>query len=540
MIIYAGARGIIPDTDVTKQLEILFSELGKIVEEKTLVFESGTYLLSSQLAWRPLLYITNSMGDKEWREGEEPHRIAAALYLKGISGLTIEGSGALFLLDGQAVNLVLEDCSDITIREITLDTIKPDMHELKVIGRGAFYIDYELDKDSDYIEQRGEFFFKGTDYVTPLLDCRVTAYWIGRMPANNTDSVSRTSHPLRSALKIRERVRGVFRAYYALPPRYEVGARFYLFDVRRKWAGIFINRSERVKLEAISQRFNYGLALVAQDSDTLTLDSLTFEPAQDGARLMASVADFMQICSCRGKITVRNSYFSGAGDDCLNVHGIHFLVTEVKNREIIVRFMHSQTHGFNPLRVGDRITYVNPNTMLSLGEALIEDSRLIDEYNIVLRLDNIEGAKVGFAIEDIDACPEVKFVGNTLTRIITRGLLLTTRGKITVRGNRFVNTTMSAVLVSDDAAGWYESGAVKDLTVEDNEFLYSGGYTVIVKPENREHKSYVHSGIIIRANSIERPRFYFKSVDKVIIEKNIYQAKPKLKLIASKVDMRDS
>lgn len=51
----------------------------------------------------------------------------------------------------------------------------------------------------------------------------------------------------------------------------------------------------------------------------------------------------------------------------------------------------------------------------------------------------------------VTACPDVDFVGNEVDRIIIRGLLITTRGKINIENNRFYSTTMSGVLLLDDA-----------------------------------------------------------------------------------------
>ena len=162
---------------------------------------------------------------------------------------------------------------------------------------------------------------------------------------------------------------------------------------------------------------------------------------------------------------MKDSYFDGAGDDCLNVHGIHFKITKKQENTITVRFMHPQSHGFNPLRVGDTIAFINPETLLEEGKTVIEKSELLNEYEIRLSVNNAEMASVGSVIEDISACPDLDFVNNMMTRIITRGLLITTRGKVNVSGNRFVSTTMSGILLSDDAKSWYESGMCCDVTL---------------------------------------------------------------------------
>ena len=84
--------------------------------------------------------------------------------------------------------------------------------------------------------------------------------------------------------------------------------------------------------------------------------------------------------------------FVGAGDDMLNVHGIHFIISKVKEDCIEVRFRHHQTHGFNPLRVGDEIAFVDVSSLLERGKAKIVESKLVNETTIRLKLDDMSNA----------------------------------------------------------------------------------------------------------------------------------------------------
>ena len=162
---------------------------------------------------------------------------------------------------------------------------------------------------------------------------------------------------------------------------------------------------------------------------------------------MASVADFIQVCMCRGDVVIRNNYFDGAGDDCLNVHGMHLKIIDINQAEnkLTVRYMHPQSHGYNSFEPGDTIAFINTKTLCEFGQTMIKDPKLINEYDIELTVDSVENAVTGEVIEDISACPNVYFENNEMNRIITRGLLLTTRGKVVVENNRFINTTMSSI-----------------------------------------------------------------------------------------------
>ena len=73
-------------------------------------------------------------------------------------------------------------------------------------------------------------------------------------------------------------------------------------------------------------------------------------------------------------------------------------------------------------------------------------------------------------IENLSWTPEVTIRNSRFERTNARGLLLTTRRKVLIENNTFYHTGMHAILIADDASSWFESGAVKDVTIRNNTF----------------------------------------------------------------------
>ena len=526
--VYAGEFDICTNEDITEKLISLFDYLKTVDEDKTVVFEKGTYYIDSEKCKKYMLYITNTVGDEEFSNDETPHLNAVPFYFGGIDNITFDGGNSVFVIDGKVTNIAMENCKNITLKNIEIRHSHPDMHELKVVRKGIFSVDFEIDRDTQYEFVNGKGYFFGKDYRYAI-DYRVNnSWWIGLIRKATPNKIKRVNHPLFSALKIRDLGNRKIRVTYPNTFRFKTGDCYYVFDVRRQFAGIFVNKCENVRLENIKQRFNYSLALVAQDSENIIVDSVEFAPEKDSARKMASVADFIQICMCRGNVSIKDSYFDGAGDDSLNVHGVHFKITDICDNQITVRFMHPQTHGYNPLRVGDTIAYINTDTLLEEGTAVIEKSELVNEYEIMLTVSSTDKARVGNVIEDISACPNLEFENNTMTRIITRGLLITTRGKVNVKNNHFISTTMSGILLSDDAKSWYESGMCKDVTIENNTFDYCGQTPILIKPENRMYAGAVHKNIKLIGNTFKKYKGYSinaKDTDGIVLKDNIFSGK---------------
>nr|MDE7215457.1 right-handed parallel beta-helix repeat-containing protein [Clostridia bacterium] len=469
------------------------------------------------------------------------HLNRAGFWLENQNNLTVDGGGSVFVMHGKMTNAIITGCTNVKLVNMTFKSDNPDMHELKVVGKGKNYVDFELDKESKYEKTKGRFRFVGEGYSSAFTKDAPRAYWTAKIPSGEDNTVFRVMHPLNLKLGIKEIKPYTFRVRYISTNRFAVGDRFYVYDHLRRSNGIFVEKSKDVALDGINQTFNYGLGLVCQDSENLSLTNSKFMPDKDSQRLIASAADFVHICMCRGDVVIKNNEFAGAGDDCLNVHGIHFKVVSVNENTVRVRFCHKQAHGFNPLRAGDTIAFVNTSTLLETSRAKILESTLESETIISLRLDDASKAIVGEAIESKSAIANLDFSFNKMTRIITRGVLVTTGGKVRITDNDFDNTSMHSILVSDDAKTWFESGPVNDVEIARNRFGRCIGYTVQVLPENILHKGAVHKNIYVHDNVIEsgdQGGFYFKSADGVVVENNKSEKELRMEIKNSQVEKR--
>lgn len=507
MKVFAKEKGIAAGKNITLELSALLKELAKTNEQKELVFEPGEYLISSAKCDLEMLYITNTVGDDEFKEGGVPHKAAVALNLKNIRNLKITGNGAIFVIEGKLTNMAVQGCDNIKICDIAFKTVNPDFHEMKVVNKTAFSVDFELCGDSLYEKNTNGkgFSFIGTGYQSDFYKGRNNWGYLHKIFADDKNHAVRVKHPFFTAVSIKEIEKNLFRVRYLNTSRFTVGETYGIYDAIRQYNGIFICQSKDIVLKDVKQYFNYGLALVCQDTENLTVDGAYFAPEKNSGRYIASCADFMQVCMCNGDIKITNSYFEGAGDDCLNVHGIHFTIIKIDGQKLTVRFMHAQSHGFNPLHKGDLIEYIDPKTLLTNGKATIKASKLINEVDIELEVDSTDGVAAGDVIEDITMCPNLYFTGNTLNRIITRGLLITTRGSILVENNHFMSTEMDGILFSNDAKNWYESGRALNAVIKGNRFDYCGGYYIEILPENSSTGSIVHGDFIMEENDFNSP-----------------------------------
>lgn len=80
-IFNAADFGIVPNEDISEKLAEFISALKAEDEEKTAVFDSGTYYIDSKRCKEYMLVITNTAGEKEFSPDETPHLNAVPFYL---------------------------------------------------------------------------------------------------------------------------------------------------------------------------------------------------------------------------------------------------------------------------------------------------------------------------------------------------------------------------------------------------------------------------------------------------------------------------
>jgi len=347
MVIKASEKNILPGLEVGRALAELMKELKTTEGEKELVFEKGEYLISAASCDREKLFITNTVGDEEYKKEDEPHVVPVAFNLEGIKNLKISGNGAVFTISGKATTVAVRSCENIEFNDLAFRVDRPDYHEIKVINKSPFSVDFELTGDSQYEKNRDGkgFSFVGDGYKTDFFIHRMKWGYFHRIFAENKNHMVRVKTPFYGAHSIKELKKNHFRAYYTSTSRFKIGDIYGLYDLIRQYNGIFTDRVKNFTLKNVKQHFAYGLALVCQNTENITIDGVTFAPEEGSVLHTAACADFMHLCMCKGDIKITNSLFEGAGDDCLNVHGIHFKITKMDGNKLTVRFMHPQAHG---------------------------------------------------------------------------------------------------------------------------------------------------------------------------------------------------
>jgi hypothetical protein len=417
---------------------------------------------------------------------------AVGILLKHAKNIEISGAGAEIVCRGKMIEVCIDSCEDITINDLHFDYNRPTVSEFKIIASGDDYADMQIHKDSKYKIENGSITWigEGWNYDTGLaqeLDLQ-------------TNEVRRMPDPLKG-MRLEE-IKPFF-VHAIGKQKMKTGRIYQLRDTFRDYAGVFTRRSKNISWENVNFHFLHGMGLVSQFSENLTFDSVSIAPDSASGRTTSAWADCLHISDCKGKVLVKDCIFSGAHDDAINVHGTYLSVVEkISDKQLKVRFMHNQTYGFMPFNPGDEIEFVNHKSFRSYGLNKVKEALMLNPKEILLTLEENGPSELSLkdVIENVTWTPEVWILNCTVSRIPTRGFLLSTRRKVLVEKNKFLSTHMSAILIAGDANNWFESGCVRDMTIRNNKFIRCGEPVILIDPGNTIANNAVHQNIKIENN----------------------------------------
>ncbi|CAM3098906.1 right-handed parallel beta-helix repeat-containing protein [Paenibacillus lupini] len=463
-----------------------------------LACEQGLYDFYPEQAARAKYYISNTASEEE---NPDVTRTIGIL-LHGIRNMMLDGNGSLFVFHGKQTMIVIDSCEQIAIRNLRMDFAYPTVVEMTVEAIGVNCLDMAVHPDSRYEIVSGALYWFGEGW----------RFRDGPMQEHDTltDTTWRTGNLSASAVRVEERGPGKLRLFYEAwcMPTTSVGRVFQARDGIRDQVGAFIVQSSKIAWSDVGVHFMHGLGLVCQFSEDISFERMELAPRPETGRTVAAFADCIHVSGCRGVVRVADSRFVGAHDDAINVHGTYMRVAGLPAAdEVLLRFMHPQTYGFPAFFPGDRIAFVRAGTLTSFAEAVVSEAELLEPRVMRVKLDRDapQDIRSDDVAENVTWAPEVEIVRNQMSRIPTRGVLVTTSRRALIEENRFERITMSAVLVAGDAGSWYESGRVNNLTIRGNSFFECGeaDHAVIaISPENTE-PSFVHAHIKIEDNQFE-------------------------------------
>lgn len=461
-------------------------------------------------------YCTNTAKKHENPTGKRE----AAIYLKDKSDIVIDGNGATVLVHGKMTPFVFDRCSNITVKNLTVDYACPTMAEFTVVSNNDGECVIKINPECLFRVEGSSIIWQGEP------DKNGKPYWEDHCVLG------------RRQVKLLDPATGLFRDFSRADLEFEsiemldsntfkgtlknkniyfpAGAIIQSRNIVRDQTGSMFQRCKNLVFDGLRIKFMHGLGMVSQFCENVTFRNCDLTPAKN--RTAASTADFFQFSGCKGDILVENCKAGGAHDDFINAHGTHLRIieTDKATNGLTLRFMHDETWGFQAFEIGDTIDFIKWDTLIPYATAKVLSFTKINDTDIQITLDSaLPDIEIGKdVVENATWTPNL-YVRNCVFGLTCgRGILCTTRGEVIIENNLFEKVWGPALLLEDDCNFWFESGYTTHVIFRNNRVvscnyanMYEGAPVILYSPKvmDENSKQFVHGKLTVTCNSFEKP-----------------------------------
>jgi hypothetical protein len=451
----------------------------------------------------------------------------------GFEGLEIDGGGSEFIFhDNDFVPFLIEESENIALKNFSVDWNSPFTLEGKVVARNPAEHSFDIQIKTPYKVEFERLYLclerPNTPYEKKFGDRFSIAekdyIEVGQNIVWNPESMRPYYNTVRYAmpeigLKAIELEKGLVRLTAKnlgnnreVPP---LGSIFvskgeYLFN--RTSPAIRIFKAKEVLLNNIDIHHAGAMGLIAERSETITLDNFNVKLKEGSGRMITTTADATHFCNVKGMVTIKNCLFENMLDDATNIHGTYVRVNKIiSDNQVAVETYHPHQKGYLFGEAGDSVAIIKKENLQTVSEGLIitEVDRINDKISILTFNQSVAGI-VGLhdGIENTSWVSTAIIENNVVRNNRARSFLISTPKKVIVRNNK-LSSQMASLRITGDLNRWNESGPCLDLLIENNTFedcVYGGNRQSIIQIDPQYNfpgyeGTYYSKNIVIRNNT---------------------------------------
>jgi hypothetical protein len=522
-------HGIVANTkqSITSKINKLIEGLNG--EAVTIIFPKGRYDFYPDSNYFRPYFETNTYD-------VNPKRLAILLDKK--KNITIDAQGSDFIYHGHIQPFTVDNSENITIKNVNIDWDKPLTAESEVIEADSTHILIKIDTNQfPYtVHEKGltlaadnweaEWKLSGGSWLIEFNKAHIIPAHTGDHGCVNGDFKNVHYTEAGPGLVLME-------GDFTKTPG--IGNYLIIRHSIRDHAGIFLFHSKNSKLENVNVYHTSGLGILSQYCENIEMKKVNMIPNPNKNRYLSGHDDGLHFMGCKGEIIIDDCDAQGLMDDPINIHGTYVPVVErINDNAIKCNYAHSMSLGLIWAKSGDSVGFIDKKTMNTVGTGIISRFEILDKNTFILEFQNKIPAILSaeHSLENLSWTPNATITNCFVGSNRARGYLISTPGKVLIENNIF-ETSGSAILIAGDANYWYESGAVQDITIRNNEFrspCNSSSYQfcnaiISIFPEIPEADSLhpYHKNIKIENNTFnpsDYPILYAKSVDGLSFKNN--------------------
>lgn len=509
----------------------LLNEL-RVKKNITLSFRPQIYHFYPDYAAERNLYISN-------HDNDGPRRVI--FDLSGFENFTLDGGGATFMFHTQCLPMYLNKTKHITLQNFTLDYVHPNHTEAEITDVSKHEMSLYIDQEKySYSIKNDVIYFPYGDKTYPLghmleFDRETFGPVVGggdfwfELPENPSDLVVKETSPGHITFTL---LNG--RSFYESS---RVGNIMCLRYAPRNNPGIYTTYSQHITLDGVTVLTSTGMAFLAEHSGDLYLHE--FDVRCGEGRYISAGADATHFVYCYGSIELDHCLLENQLDDSANIHGIYgkvrgFLPDD--DQTMVIELVHHQQKGVPLFHVGDTLSLLDGARMTPVDESVVTSTEFLNgDLQLVTTERSLKSNfsdDVRMVVENRSYIPDAYIHDCTLINNRARSILISTAGDVRIERNT-ISVRGAAILLEGDATFWFESGATKDVVIQDNLFTdCSDGLTwgrAVIQSSPGVDAQYpevvFHEKLTVKGNTFRRcgKTFDLRNVGTLIDEDNIFE-----------------
>ena len=388
---------------------------------------------------------------------------SAAMVIEDFDGLTVDGNGSKFILHGCMDFAIIKNSKSVTIKNLTVTCADSCNFQGKVTRSDGNCVTVELQSPPPLL-LHGDLLCQNIEHTLEPM---------GRTINYNTDTGEirkgtgdeNFGVPFQSLKK--ELDGNTLRIYDApvMPPVNDT----VVFTMSRRCNQAFLmSNSTDTTIENVTVNTCWGMAFIAQKCTNVTIRLCSVTPEK--GRFWSAGQDATHFVNCRGTVRIEDCLFENQLDDSVNLHGTYTVIEKVSKNKLLLRYGHYQTRGIDVYGIGDVIQIQKRDTQQPVGAATVTEVDVLNPDLTLITLSDIQGQiEEGMIVENLSDEADAIIKNNVIRNNRARGMLIATKGKIEIIGNRY-HCAGAAIQFESDPIKWLECGGVKDVVIENNLF----------------------------------------------------------------------
>ena len=481
---------------------------------KELLIPPGQYIISEQKA----IQLANDIMDGKF--GSKPQDVVYTPYYpytKGIHfykqrNLTVQASGALFIVYGWMEPVSIENSSNITINGLTVDYATRPHSEGLIVNDTKDYFDVKMSPDFPVKEN--------------MVMLRIMFWDKGKNRLHGTSIYFPEKNEIIAP--------GINRIW-APHPKGLLGSMALINHNFCFRPGILINESQTVNLNQVTIHAQPGNGIVGHRSENIIMNGLRIVPR--AGEYQSVNTDATHFASCKGLIRFDGCSFEGQGDDATNVHNYYQVITR-KNDEKTYTIQMEKKWGTHAMvldfpDVYDTFELVSRKTLQIIDKFVVAKCDTFPQkWETVIRLNRSLPTDIeNYYLIDVTRLPRLEFVNSYVGSHLARAVLVKTR-HVLVENCTLRETTGTAIHIGAEG-DWREGPGSANVTVRNNRIIRCGrgdgtnndacAIAINVKAPDVSVPG-IHKNILIEGNLIEGEDAEYgisvSGADKVTIRNN--------------------